>query len=288
MGTKRLMLLRVVTSLGLVLLLAPAGLSQGRRGEESAGDPLPSIEDKTAGMQRIDGFLPLYWEEKAGQLWMEISRFDEELLHLAGIGAGLGSNDIGLDRGAGSGSEIIKFERIGRQILMIQPNYRFRATSSNPNEVQAVTDAFAPSVLWGFQAAAETGSRVLVELTPFVLRDTENFGPRLQPGNYRLDTSRSAIYLPMTMGFPENTEIEVTLTFVGQGGGREAEEDVGEGAASKELVMLRLRPQQPPCASTTASSGCQTKTILPAYSIPEQDSRPPPTPTTQLRWATIW
>ena len=248
MGRGRFQLIRIVTGLGLVLLLATVGLSQGRRGGGNAGESLPSIEDKTAGMRKIDGFLPLYWEEKTGRLWMEIARLGQEILHLSGIGAGLGSNDIGLDRGAGSGSEIIKFERVGPQVLLIQPNYRFRASSSNPEEVRAVTDAFAPSVLWGFPAAAETGSRVLVDLTPYVMRDTEGFTGRLRPGTYRFDSSRSAIYLPMTMGFPKNSEVEATLTFVSQGGGGRGGgrrgggsfEGVGSVASSSEAATVRV------------------------------------------------
>ena len=68
-----------------------------RRGD--AG-PLPSIEEKTAGLKKLDGLFPLYWDERAGQLWMEIARLNTEFLHNTGYGAGLGSNDIGLDRGA--------------------------------------------------------------------------------------------------------------------------------------------------------------------------------------------
>ncbi|MCH7683219.1 MAG: zinc-dependent metalloprotease [Gemmatimonadetes bacterium] len=204
-------------------------------------------------MQKIDGFFPLYWDDDAGQLWMEISRLDTEVLHLNGLAAGLGSNDIGLDRGQLSGSRIVEFERVGRKILMVQPNYRFRATSDNPAEVKAVTDAFARSVLWGFTAAAESDGRVLVDLTDFLIRDTNNITRRLRPGSYRLDNGRSSIYMAMTMGFPKNTEMEVELTFTrqpgdggpggggfGGGGGGGAFEGVGSVAATSEAVSLRV------------------------------------------------
>ena len=52
-----------------------------------------------AGMTRIDGFFPLYWEERTGNLWLEIPRLDTPVLYTTGLAAGLGSNDIGLDRG---------------------------------------------------------------------------------------------------------------------------------------------------------------------------------------------
>jgi len=233
---------------GLVsLILFTSVLSGQGRAQRGAAGPLSSIEDKTDGMRRMDGFFPLYWDDQAGELWMEINRFDEEILYLSGIAAGLGSNDIGLDRGAGSGSQVVTFHKVGPKVLMIQPNYGFRASSDNQEEVKAVTDAFASSTLWGFEAGAQSGDRVLVNLTSFLVRDSENFSGRLQPGNYRLDASRSAIYMPMTMGFPKNTEMEVSLTFVrqpGPGGGRGgrggAFEGVGSVAATGEAATLRV------------------------------------------------
>jgi hypothetical protein len=160
-------------------------------------------------MRKIDGFFPLYWDSAAGQLFMEIPRLDTEVLHVAGLGAGLGSNDIGLDRGGMQGSRIVEFERVGQRVLMVQPNYEFRSTSSNQAEVRAVRDAFARSVLWGFTVAAEAdgGRRVLVDMTDFLIRDATNIAPRLTPGSYRLDNTRSTIYMPMTMNFPKNTEM---------------------------------------------------------------------------------
>jgi hypothetical protein len=145
----------------------PANAQAGRDQPQA----LPSISEKTAGMERIDGFFPLYWDADAGQLWMEISRLNAEVLNITGVGAGLGSNDIGIDRGQLAGSRIVEFERVGRKIFMVQPNYRFRASSNNPAEVRAVTDAFARSVLWGFTAAAESDGSLLVDMNEFLLRD---------------------------------------------------------------------------------------------------------------------
>ena len=144
--------------------------------------PLPSIEAKTAGMQKLDGFVPLYWDEGEGRVYLEIARFGVELLHSNGFASGLGSNDIGIDRGALAGSRIVFFERVGPKVLLVQPNYDFRASSTNPEEVRAVRDAFARSVLWGFTVAAETGGRVLVDATDWLVRDNLNLAPRLRPG----------------------------------------------------------------------------------------------------------
>ena len=191
-------------------------------------EPIPSIAERTSGMKKMDGFFPMYWDEAGGRLWLEVPRLDTEVLHSTGFGTGLGSNDIGIDRGALTGSRIVTFERVGPRLLMVQPNYRYRGTSVNAAEVRDVREAFARSVLWGFLIAAATDGRVLVDFTEFLVRDANDLTGRLRPGTYRFDAARSTVYLPMTMGFPKNTEMEAELTFVrqpgaaagGQGGGR--------------------------------------------------------------------
>ncbi len=181
----------------------------------TAGEP-PVIEDKTAGMRPMDGFFPLYWDDSEGKLWMEIPQFNTEVLYFRGLSAGLGSNDIGLDRGQPGASQIVSFERVGPKILMVQPNYQYRATGENPDEQRAVREAFATSVLFGFTVAAETDGRALVDMTDFLIRDSHNVIGRLrdqQDATYRIDATRSAVYLPDTRVFPENTEMDVTLTY---------------------------------------------------------------------------
>ena len=221
---------------------------------QPAQRPAPrTIEERTAAMRKLDGFLPLYWDSAGGQLFMEIARWNSELLFVSGIGAGLGSNDLGIDRGGLQGSRIVKFERAGQRVMMVQPNTEFRSSSTNPAELRAVRDAFARSVLWGFTVAAESdaGRRVLVDLTDFLIRDASNFAQRLTPGSYRLDNTRSSVYLPMTMNFPKNTEMEAELTFIaqpgggpggggGRGGGGGFFEGVGSVAATPEAASIRL------------------------------------------------
>ena len=230
----------------LTLTTVPAAVAGQER---MGGGDLPTIEERTEPMRLMDGFMPLYWEESTGRIWLEIGEWDTDVLHATGIGAGLGSNDIGIDRGQLAGSRVVRFHRVGPKVLMIQPNYRFRASSDNAAERKAVEDAFAPSTLWGFAAGAETGDRVLVDFTPFLLQDIAGFAARMRPGTYRLDPSRSAVYLPMVMNFPENTEMEASLTFVRQGGGGGgfggfggggAFEGVGNVAASAAAATIRM------------------------------------------------
>jgi len=176
---------------------------------------LPSIAEKTEGMTRIDGFIPMHWDERAGRLWLEIGRWEEEILHYTSLPAGLGQNDIGVNRGDLGGRHVVVFRRVGPKVLMEEPNYAYRATSDDAMERRSVADGFPTSVLWGFEAEAETDGRVLVDATDFLLTDWHGLETTLERGQgaWTLEDSRSALYLPRTRGFPANTEIEVTLTF---------------------------------------------------------------------------
>ena len=178
-----------------------------------------TIAAKTAAMQKQPGFFTFYLDEKAGKIWLEIDRFDTEFLYVEALSAGIGSNDIGLDRGQLGPGRVVKFTRSGDKILLVQVNYQYRALSNNADERQSVEEAFAQSVLWGFKVAAEAPGKVLVDATPFLLQDAHNVIERLKQqkqGTYKLDDSRSALFLPLTKNFPKNTEFEATLTFTGE------------------------------------------------------------------------
>ncbi|MEM8488323.1 MAG: zinc-dependent metalloprotease [Bacteroidota bacterium] len=204
------------------------------------GQELPAIEEKTKGFEKKDGFIPVYWDEKAGKVWLEINKWDTDLLYVTSLPAGLGSNDIGLDRGLLGDENVVQFKRVGPKVLMVTPNLRYRASSDNPDEQKAVRDAFAPGILWGFKAAATTDSSVLVDATSFMLRDVMGITRRLgnmKQGNFKLDATRSTPHLAMTKSFPQNTELEAQLTFLSDNPGRY----VREVAATPNAVTLRLR-----------------------------------------------
>jgi hypothetical protein len=179
---------------------------------------IKGIADKTAGLRKLDGYIPLYWDETGGKMFMEISRFDTEFLYQVSLPAGIGSNDIGLDRGQLGNTHIVYFERVGPKVLMISPNYRYRAITTNQDELRSVQDSFAQSVLWGFKVEAADADRVLVDATAFFLRDAHGVIDalrRTRQGAFHLDESRCAFYLPRTKVFPLNTEVEAILTVTG-------------------------------------------------------------------------
>jgi hypothetical protein len=222
---------RITIAITIALSLSPVFSQQGGRGGQGAAalPPIPTIEQRTAGLQKMDGYFPLYWEERTGNLYLEIPRLDSDFLYTTGLAAGLGSNDIGLDRGQEGQGKIVRFERTGPRVMLIQGNENFRSSSPNPAERKSVEDSFAKSILWGFVVIAESNGHTLLDATDFFLRDGHGAGGSLGGGvgagaGYRVDRSRTAFYLPRTKNFPKNTEIEATVTFVnetagGRGGG---------------------------------------------------------------------
>jgi len=200
------------------------------RAAEATSEAKPtamSFSDRIKGCRSLPGYVPLYWDDQAGKMWMEIDRFDADLLYVPSLPEGIGSNDIGLDRGQPSLARVVRFTRTGPRILLVVPNLEFRATTTDPSERRAVEDSFAQSVLWGFDVAAEESGRVLVDATGFFLRDTAGVAgvlKHLNQGAFTVDPQRSAFYLPHTRNFPKNTEVEVTLTFAGTDPGKFVQE----------------------------------------------------------------
>jgi hypothetical protein len=182
------------------------------------------ITQKTQGMTKYSGYFTFYWDEKTGRILLEVDKFNSEFLYVNSLPAGVGSNDLGLDRGQIGNSRIVKFVKSGPKVLLLQPNYAYRAVSSNPDERKSVEEAFAQSVIWGFKAEAQDSDKVLIDFTPFLLRDSHDIANRLSTsgqGDFHVDESRSAVYLDNTKSFPENSEFEATITLVGKAKGAE-------------------------------------------------------------------
>jgi hypothetical protein len=214
--SKRMFCVRVAFVI-LAGAFVPCVMPQGTSGQAA------SIAEKTKDAQKLAGYFNLYWDAKAGKMWLEIDKWDAEFLYQSSLAAGVGSNDIGLDRGQLGGTRIVRFERSGPKVLLVQENLSFRAVSNDADEKRALHDSFAESVIWGFTAAGEENGRVLVDATEFYLRDAHGVVTalkRTKQGAYKLDGSRSAIYLANTKNFPLNTEVEATLTFTGDEPGK--------------------------------------------------------------------
>ena len=135
----------------LLLLLCSAGYAQTNT----------SIAEKTKAFKKYPGYFTWYWDAANGKIWLQVEKTNTEFLYVNSLPAGLGSNDIGLDRGQIGGTRIVYFNKVGKKLLLIQPNYDYRATSNSVKEQQAVKESFAQSVLWGFAIDAEQGDTLL-------------------------------------------------------------------------------------------------------------------------------
>ncbi|RTL50558.1 MAG: DUF5117 domain-containing protein [Sphingobacteriales bacterium] len=199
-----------------------------------------TIATKTAHMKAYNGFFPFWWDDATGKIWLLVDKPDSQFLYVNSLPAGIGSNDLGFDRGLIGQSRIVYFTKAGKKLLLIQPNEAYRATNNDKNEQRAVAESFAQSVLGSFDIAAQESNQYLIDVTPFLLRDAQGVAAKIKEmkqGTYQFNKSRSAIYLPNTKNFPLNTEMEATITFTG---GDDAGRMITTVTPSKEAITVRM------------------------------------------------
>ena len=170
------------------------------------------------GITKYEGYFTFYYDENNDKIFLQIDKMDDEFLYVRSLSEGIGSNDIGLDRGQLGGGVVVYFKKAGNKILLVQPNQDFRAITDNVEEKNSVKEAFAKSVLHGFIIKETKKGQYLVDATSFFMRDAHGVAARLarsNEGNYSLDKSRSAFNLERTKAFPKNVEFDVMLTFKG-------------------------------------------------------------------------
>ncbi|MFT7432388.1 MAG: hypothetical protein ACI971_002869, partial [Colwellia sp.] len=171
------------------------------------------------------GYFSFYHDKKKGNVYLEIQQFEQDFLFQSGLPQGVGSNDIGLDRGQLGDTRLVRFEKVGEKVFLRQLNTYYRADTENNLEKKAVSEAFASSIIWGFKVAKESkdGKKVLIDYTPFLLSDIHQLSSKLkqrQQGNFKIDESRSGIYIKRSKAFPNNTELEATVTYQGTDAGK--------------------------------------------------------------------
>lgn len=213
-----------------VSLLLPLSCAQ-------AAPALKSIENFAAGMKRSDGFVPLYWDADEARVYIQVSD-GEQALFFTTLTQGLGSSDVGLDRGQVSDAHLVQFHRVGRRVLLEQANAGFRADTANPMEKLAVQQSFASSTLFGFDVVAASGEHLLLDATDFVVRDGHGAAAQIAQagqGRFVLDPGRSAVAADVLKAFPRNTELEATLTFTSDDPGK----FVQDVAPTPQAVTLR-------------------------------------------------
>jgi len=256
----RKLLLMTATAASILPALAqrPAGGDNANRGEAK---PAISIAAATQNMKKYEGFYNFYYDEKTGKVLIELDRFDQEFLYFCSLPEGIGNG--GAERGQASGV-IAKFIKVGPKIFLLQPNYAQRAVNGNADMKKDVADGFSQSILFGFAPVAVEGDKVLIDGTPLIVRDALHIGDNIgsgrgNPGSafsaaanapgragaaagggYRLDETRSAVFMDNTRNFPKNTEFEALITFAGGGGGGGGFRRGGGVAPDPTAVTVRM------------------------------------------------
>ena len=185
----------------------------------SALAALPSIGEFTSDMTKKDGLIPVYYDDESDKVYLAVPTDHAEYLFQSSLPYGVGSNDIGLDRGQLGNTRLVSFEKFGNKVLLKQHNTKYRAALGSAAEKQSIDEAFADSVIAGFTLVAKNDSASLIDYTPFLLSDIHGIGNRLagtNQGSFSVDNMRSGVYLPKTKGFEKNTELEALVTFAGK------------------------------------------------------------------------
>ncbi|MBC8754633.1 zinc-dependent metalloprotease [Kordia sp. YSTF-M3] len=169
--------------------------------------------------ENYTGFFNFSYEEKTDKIFLEVDKLNTDFLYVYSLASGIGSNDIGLDRGQIGDGVVVQFQKMGNKLMLVQPNLRYRANTTNNLERKSVEQAFAKSVLFGFPIISDKKNKYIIDLTPFLLQDAHGVIQSLadnKQGAYKIDTTKSALSLPRTKAFPENVEFEALLTFKGK------------------------------------------------------------------------
>ena len=184
---------------------------------------LPGVKEFTRDMTYKEGFIPFYYDKANDKVYLELSRFDTPLLFQSSLPYGVGSNDIGLDRGQLGDTRLVQFELYGNKVMLTQLNTQFRAQTENQAEQNSVNEAFADSVIAGFEVVAGKSDKILINYTPYLLTDVHGIASRLEQtgqGSYKADAQRSGVFLPRSKAFKKNTELEALVTFGGSNPGK--------------------------------------------------------------------
>ncbi len=173
-------------------------------------------------IEKFKGFFDFTYNQSKDKIFLHVDKLDYEFLYIGSLASGVGSNDIGLDRGQLGSERLVKFVKKGNKLLLIEPNLYYRAETENKSEKKSVEQAFAKSVIFGFEIIESKEDSYLIDITPFLMYDRHGVAKRLRDskqGSYKVDKSKSAIEIENTKAFPENVEFEALLTFSGEAKG---------------------------------------------------------------------
>lgn len=251
----------------------------------TANNVVGDFSAQTGGMKKQSGLFDIWSSTEQAKVLLAVPDFEKPFLLVTSLPFGLGSNDVGLDRGQVGASKLVRFERHGKRLFLVQENTRFVADSPNADERASVREAFAGAVLWaGDILATESAGgrpRYLIDFSSFLLADRHGVADslnRTRQGNYALDEKRSAVLSQQAKSFPDNTELEAVLTLAGAGEGqyvRQVAADAKSLRVHQHVSLIRLPEGYVPRAYHPGSGGIDSEKM--DFATPLADS-------IQVRW----
>ncbi|GAB2841814.1 zinc-dependent metalloprotease [Pseudoduganella ginsengisoli] len=208
--------------------------------------PTKTLQEQTQGLAAQAGFIDLWRDTAQGRVLLGVSALDQPFLLMSSLPYALGSNDVGLDRRQSGDVKMVRFQKHGARLFLVQDNTRFMANSTDADERAAVQESFAGAVLWAGDILASEGNRHLVDFSSFLLADQHGVSARLaetKQGAYAVDARRSAVLAADAKAYPDNIELEALLTFQGPGQGewvRQVAADPNSLTMRQHISMVRL------------------------------------------------
>ena len=209
------MIRKAILTSAFVLAAFPAAAQHKRSTAET------QKSEPVSGTEKLDGLLPVHVDRRGGRILLSLPHSGRDgvaarLLYTTALRTGLGSAPIGLDRAQPGPAQMLVLRRIGSKVAFELENPRFRATGAAPAEQAAAADAFATSTLWMGDAVDAPGGRTLVDIAPFLVRDTKGIAAQLNTSGekgWKLVEALSAADVNSVRAFPLNLEFEARQTY---------------------------------------------------------------------------
>lgn len=235
----------------------------GRGGDGDGARQAPSLATEVPGLPRVaftdpggdpedwesmgEGPMPLWYDLRTGRVWANVQgSLDQDMLVVEQVTQGVGVRGL-WDAGSIITQRLVNFRREGPKILLVAVETVHR--SSDPGVTSSVEQSFANSVMWTF-AAQEDEDGLYIDLTPYVLRDSEGSGLigslRSRGGDYYVDQARSVINKGKVKSRALFSCVETNLTYVDPSGGARGLSRSLPDASAITVALRRSFVQLPP------------------------------------------
>jgi hypothetical protein len=195
-------------------------------------------QDATAQVMGEDGgFLPVQVDAEGNRVLLHIpeGRMGEDFLHTVTLATGLGSPRTLIDRGQTGSRAVVRLERRGNRVHVVQDNWSVRAVGADEAGERAAREGFPTSVVASLPIESEEDGTIVIDASAFFFADAWGVADRLRAGGQgtsRVDRDRSWLVEASSGVFPRNTEVRMALTFVGDQPGVELRRTAPDATAA--------------------------------------------------------